>query len=351
MQDVDSVTEDTADVTWRCGTKQSLSIMSNGTDTEVTEHRNRQKPPAIIMDSWEDPHVGDEGIGMCCNGEVQGNERTAEEDGECDADSGCSSSLLSPPPGPLFINVDDSLQFPVKFPVSPNSPLQEDEFRIERAELIRSSSLKAAKTPPGTPGRKKVVRFADAMGLDLESVRHILQADGPPKVPTRVMESFRDQELPEVNTSDILALETPGKYLTPTFPHPGASFGFLDRVHERKVCLENCMITDRTIAITVRVANIGFHKSVFVKYTLDNWATNFNTRATYVLGSCDGPTDRFTSSICVPSDFPDGSTVEFCIQYVVNDQSYWDSNYGPNYQIVCCASQYSGGMDPTMFHF
>jgi hypothetical protein len=48
--------------------------------------------------------------------------------------------------------------------------------------IQRSSSLKTGKTPPGTPGRKKIVRFADVLGLDLADVRTFL--DEIPNVPT-----------------------------------------------------------------------------------------------------------------------------------------------------------------------
>lgn len=56
-----------------------------------------------------------------------------------------------------------------------------DEDLDEKARMRRSSSLKSGKTPPGTPCRKKIVRFADALGLDLAEVRSFL--DEIPNVP------------------------------------------------------------------------------------------------------------------------------------------------------------------------
>ena len=45
--------------------------------------------------------------------------------------------------------------------------------------VMRSTSLKAHKSPPTSPRRKKIVRFADSLGLDLEAVKTILQDDLP----------------------------------------------------------------------------------------------------------------------------------------------------------------------------
>nr|XP_034299276.1 glycogen-binding subunit 76A isoform X3 [Crassostrea gigas] len=132
---------------------------------------------------------------------------------------------------------------------------EESEFNIDRSELRKSSSLKAKKTPPGTPSRKKMVRFADALGLDLEDVRHVLNAENPPKIPASAM-----ADLKVGIESDRKELGK--RFLTPCFQQPGASENFLQRVIAQKVCLENAIITDLTITGVVRVANIGFHKIV-----------------------------------------------------------------------------------------
>ena len=90
----------------------------------------------------------------------------------------------------------------------PNSPDQEEtphfdriltsnsfedrEFDFLRSEPVkRSTSLKTTKTPPGTPTRKKAVRFADALGLDLESVRHVLNLDAPPEIPGSALKDLK----------------------------------------------------------------------------------------------------------------------------------------------------------------
>jgi len=45
--------------------------------------------------------------------------------------------------------------------------------------IQRSTSLKAKKSPPTSPRRKKIVRFADTLGLDLAAVKTIMQEDLP----------------------------------------------------------------------------------------------------------------------------------------------------------------------------
>lgn len=57
--------------------------------------------------------------------------------------------------------------------------VEEEEVSSVR-RYQRSSSLKSGKTPPGTP-MKKIVRFADAMGLDLTDIKVFL--DEIPRVP------------------------------------------------------------------------------------------------------------------------------------------------------------------------
>lgn len=45
--------------------------------------------------------------------------------------------------------------------------------------MQRSTSLKTQKSPPTSPRRKKIVRFADTLGLDLAAVKTIMQEDLP----------------------------------------------------------------------------------------------------------------------------------------------------------------------------
>lgn len=70
------------------------------------------------------------------------------------------------------------------------------------------------------------------------------------------------------------------------------------------------------------VQNLGYEKTVGVRYTTDNWATYKDVDATY---------DYSTSShdvFSIPS-IPSGA--DFAVYYTINGTTYWDNNYGENY--------------------
>ncbi|KAK3760040.1 hypothetical protein RRG08_064711 [Elysia crispata] len=229
--------------------------------------------------------------------------------------------------------------------VGPESPVyEENEFNFNRKALRKSSSLKTNKTPPGTPHRKKAVRFADAMGLDLESVRHVLNTNSPPKIPPSAMADLQaglSEDRKEIGS----------KYLCPCFNQPGASDNFYQRVLGQKVCLENAIITDLTITGFVRVANISFHKSVRVRYTDNGWATFHDIAASYVQNSCDGPTDRFSFSLVAPAYFVPGHRLEFAVSYNAEGAEYWDNNSGQNYIFECFAKTVPTESESAWIHF
>lgn len=204
-----------------------------------------------------------------------------------------------------------------------------DFLKTERPR--RSTSLKTYKTPPGTPSRKKGVRFADALGLDLESVRHILNLDSPPKIPDYAVKDLQVGLEEEHKTEGA-------RYLSAIFSQPGSRPDFIQRVLRNKVALENCLVDDKSMTVTgtVRVANVSYHKQVTIRTTLNSWLTFEDVPATYVAGSHDTLTDRFSFTITVPYYFNVGNRLEFCVKYV-SDGEWWDSNYGSNYAIVCYA--------------
>lgn len=207
-----------------------------------------------------------------------------------------------------------------------------EESEYERPpRLRRCSSLKTGKTPPGTPGRKKIVRFADVLGLDLADVRTFL--DEVPKIPKSAYEDL-DLTLP----SHTVQLGPPlDKVLVPLFQQPGCLPNFLDRLRDGQVCLESAAITDPinlTITGCVRVRNLDFHKSVHIRYSLDSWRSYSDLTASYVENSCDGFSDKFTF-ILFGNSLQIGQRVEMAIRFQCKGEQYWDSNYGTNYSFQC----------------
>lgn len=249
--------------------------------------------------------------------------------------------------------------------------VEEEEDRPQRVR--RCSSLKTGKTPPGTPHRKKIVRFADKLGLDLADVRTFL--DEIPKIPNSAYNDliyddiFRPQQdgCPgniAATTSDhhwgdryqddsrrrsMSAIPRKvDRMLVPLFQQPGGMANFLDMVRERRVCLENVLVQDPvTLAIqgTVRVINIDFHKSVHIRYTLNSWRNFSDLQATYVSNSCDGFSDKFTFILYCHTLLV-GQRLEFAVRFQCKGAQYWDNNSGANYCFQCLPATSSTGYIP-----
>lgn len=209
----------------------------------------------------------------------------------------------------------------------------EDEDYSRPQRIRRCSSLKTGKTPPGTPGRKKFVRFADVLGLDLADVKTFV--DEVPKVPKSAYEDLEINLDPPVQ--QISLGPKANRVLVPLFQQPGALPCFLDRVREKQVNLENAAVTDPitlTITGTVRVRNLDFHKSVYVRYSTDNWRSFSDLQASYVENSCDGFSDKFTFTI-YGNSVQVGQRIEMAMRFHCRGQQFWDNNYDTNYVFQC----------------
>lgn len=116
---------------------------------------------------------------------------------------------------------------------------------------------------------------------------------------------------------------------------PSSSPDFHRILQRNLVTVENVASRGMTVFATVRVRNIAYEKSVSVRYSVDAWKTSLDVPATYVSGSCDGPTDRFSFTIVLKEDFPAGSKVQFAVCFQAAGGEFWDNNGGSNYSIVC----------------
>lgn len=212
--------------------------------------------------------------------------------------------------------------------VKKDSDEESDYERVPRVR--RCSSLKTGKTPPGTPGRKKSVRFADILGLDLADIRTFL--DEVPKIPKSAYEDL------DVTLPAPVQLGPPlEKVLVPLFQQPGCLPNFIDRLRDTQVCLESAAVTDPinlTITGCARVRNLDFHKSVHIRYSLDNWRSYSDLSASYVENSCDGFSDKF-SFILFGNSLQIGQRVEMALRFQAKGEQFWDNNYGLNYCFQC----------------
>lgn len=226
-----------------------------------------------------------------------------------------------------------------------NEDDEEEDIEVRRLRFRKCSSLKSGKTPPGTPGRKKIVRFADVLGLDLADVKTFL--DEIPTIPRSAYRDLHDIELsssPVENTFGISQQPSRSeRVLLPLFQQPGGQPFFLERVKDNNVCLENAIVSDPVlfaITGTVRVKNIDYHKSVHIRYTIDNWKTFADLQARYVPNSCDGFSDKF-SFLLYAHTLDIGNRLEFAVRFQTRGTQYWDSNGGTNYVFQCVSK------DPT----
>ena len=225
-------------------------------------------------------------------------------------------------------------------PISPNSTVSSQSITSPTgitspdAGIIggRKSSIRGYTKTPETPGRKSV-RFADALGLDLEVVRNILESESPPDYPSMAMAAcsavLSDSD-DTVGTVTILP-----RFLSMSFVQPGGQSDFLTRVYKQNICLENAVVSDFTVLGTIKVRNICYNKSVKIRYSADGWKTFGDIPALYVLNSCDGPTDRYSFGLSAPRDMSVGDRLEFCICFKADSQEYWDNNFDQNYSLLC----------------
>ena len=102
----------------------------------------------------------------------------------------------------------------------------------------RSSSLRRAKSPgsPTDQQRKKVVHFADALGLDLRSVRH-LDRSAAPVVPDTALRDMR-RGMEEAHKTEGT------RYVCACFTQPGDASDFLQRVNSNAVVLERYCVQE-----------------------------------------------------------------------------------------------------------
>lgn len=88
------------------------------------------------------------------------------------------------------------------------------------------------------------------------------------------------------------------------FASPSLALSFAQRLEGQSVLLHSVTTAETTVYGTVSVVNLHFTKKVVVRYTFNEWATYVEREATYMLGSHDGRTDKFSFVIYArPEDF------------------------------------------------
>lgn len=194
------------------------------------------------------------------------------------------------------------------------------EAEVMTTTIAIPSSPRMGLASPSTKPRRapKKVVFADSKGLSLTAIH--------------VFKEFEDDLMTDLQF-DLLDLKLPeDRSLVLDFAQPAADYlDFRNRLKKNQVCLENCTVQSNTVSGTVKVRNVSFEKSVWLRITLDKWKTNRDVECTYLNNVYGCPdTDTFAFSI----DLPDSAEhLEFCIQYKTQDDTFWDNNNGNNYRL------------------
>lgn len=232
-----------------------------------------------------------------------------------------------------------------------------------------------AEGAPHSPGGccakcKKRVQFADALGLNLASVKHFSEAEEP-QVPPAVLSRLRSfpmrtqdlEQLPGLLAAAASAapLSAPPPRLRPLFELPGPSAA-AERLRRQRVCLERVQCSAPSGAEVTgsgRVLGCPGPRAVAVRYTFTEWRSFLDVPAELQPepaepqpseASSGGPGDaeqepgaeRFHFSLCLPpglqpqegedADEP-GAAVHFAICYRCAQGEYWDNNAGANYTL------------------
>ncbi|XP_073680868.1 protein phosphatase 1 regulatory subunit 3B-like [Garra rufa] len=197
-------------------------------------------------------------------------------------------------------------------------------FRAPREQ----SELNGVSAPLTIPGRaKKQVSFADHKGLALTVVKIFSEFDDPIDIPTTIEQFFFSSSLTLSEGTDKLTLD---------FDQPSADYlKFRQRVENDHICLEHCMLKDKSIVGTIKVKNISFEKSVKLRITFDTWKSHTDIECQYVKDTYTGSNrDTFSFEASLPDQVPAHERIEFAICYEVNGVMLWDNNQGQNYRII-----------------
>uniref|UniRef100_A0A3B4YMK8 CBM21 domain-containing protein n=1 Tax=Seriola lalandi dorsalis TaxID=1841481 RepID=A0A3B4YMK8_SERLL len=172
----------------------------------------------------------------------------------------------------------------------------------------------------------KKVSFADTTGGDLVDVKEFVAFESDDEEDSaRWEEEEAKYRKPE---------REPTYRLLPEFNAPAGS-ALLQAVRTNKLEVEQISpVEDEPLTFSglIRVLNISFDKSVYIRSTLDNWDTYFDQPADYVLGSNDGDTDQFSFKLSfAPPYITHGSRIEFVVRYETSDGDFWANNSSMNY--------------------
>nr|XP_032822616.1 uncharacterized protein LOC116949417 isoform X4 [Petromyzon marinus] len=242
---------------------------------------------------------------------------------------------------------------------SPRLPRRSSNDDLEAGSGTEPTSPLIPTSPSiGSPRRR--VSFADNFGLELTAVKFYDEAEVP-DVPEAILDPLRDEtdddvmrrltlrfrscDVMNATTNSTSPISPPSTckghlFLKPNFDVPSSRSDLLAEVRANQVALESVAVEEEDplcVRILMRVHNICYQKTVFVRRTFDGWASFYDLLAEYVLDSNDGATDQFAFRLSLPPPLAlEGTAMEFAVRFETPFGSFWANNGQTNYSLVCC---------------
>lgn len=174
--------------------------------------------------------------------------------------------------------------------------------------------------------KTKQVTFADHRGLPLTKVKVFSEFSDPIDIPLSIQEML----------STALSLTSEEDKLVLDFTQPSSDYlRFRESLEKNYVCLEHCVLKEKTFAGTIKVKNVSFEKSVKLRVTFDTWKSHTDVNCEYIKDTYPSAySDTFSFQVSLPAELKLHERVEFAICFEVGGREYWDSNHGSNYRII-----------------
>ncbi|TNN74812.1 Protein phosphatase 1 regulatory subunit 3A [Liparis tanakae] len=202
----------------------------------------------------------------------------------------------------------------------------------KRGHSIHDETAEYMRIHFALPAGKRVF-FADTTGGDLVDVKEFVAFDSDDEVGSARWEE-EEAKYRKPQRQPIYRVQ-------PEFIAPAAG-ALLQAVHGNKVEVEQISPAETeplAFSGVIRVLNVSFHKAVYIRSTMDSWATYFDHPAEYVQGSHDGSTDQFSFKLSfAPPYTTHGSRIEFVVRYETSDGDYWANNSSMNYVVTLLLS-------------
>lgn len=186
--------------------------------------------------------------------------------------------------------------------------------------------------------KKKKLSFADDHGQPLFTEKIIRELPHEPPV---LRKDQMNQFVERLNLRLPLNQTEPENVVKKAFAfgfkQPMSNYiAFKEKLESNNIALENIVCRNRSILGTIKVRNVCFEKTVFVRMTFDSWRSHVDIDAKHMKNAYEGNLqDTFKFTTNVPKSYNTKDTIEFCICFNADSKQYWDNNEGENFKMIC----------------